>query len=353
VGGPGSVPRPNELQDGAAPNRLPPAADPRGPGPAATSHDAGFALIAPMIGCLGVLAGYLVAGLVAAQAAGLGPGSLVGAARSWIGCAAGMGDADGADEACSLEPGQIELGGAVFVAIGAGVLAWYLLDAGIAWLARLLGRRPDRRDDPGRLLLVAVVVVFAVSAAAAFYFTTGPDVLGLLLPVIAAAMIGIPVAALALLDRRDHAQPRDAPGPTGEVFIAMGRRGDIDLPHTATLYPTVIDGLGRWAPAGSDRVRPGRRGVPPPVRPDPQGRGPGVMAAANVTAARGPAPARYRPPRPRLCASTAIPATWGDAGQQSGSVRGRHCGCCRSQGAPRARGRGGSGPKPMVRARTR
>jgi hypothetical protein len=255
VGGPGSVPRPNELQDGAAPNRLPPAADPRGPGPAATSNDAGFALIAPMIGCLGVLAGYLVAGLVAAQAAGLGPGSLVGAARSWIGCAAGMGDADGADEACSLEPGQIELGGAVFVAIGAGVLAWYLLDAGIAWLARLLGRRPDRRDDPGRLLLVAVVVVFAVSAAAAFYFTTGPDVLGLLLPVIAAAMIGIPVAALALLDRRDHAQPRDAPGPTGEVFIAMGdgvtSTFHTPRPYTPRSLMVLVDGL-QQAPTESD-----------------------------------------------------------------------------------------------------
>lgn len=252
---PGGAPRPNELRDGAAPNRLPPAADAGGAGSTATGNDAGFALLAPMIGCLGVLAGYLVAGLVAAHQAGLGPGSLVGAMGDWIGCAAKLLGQNGVAD-CSLDPGLLEFGGAVFVAVAIGLLAWVVLDDGVASLARLLGRPAPRRDDPrGLYAVVAVVVAFTVPAVAAFYFTTGPDVLGVILPLIALAIMVVPLAALFLLERRD-APAADASGRTGGVaFIAMGD-GVTSTFHTPRPYAprslmVTVDGLHQ-APTESD-----------------------------------------------------------------------------------------------------
>lgn len=200
--GPGGAPRPNELRDGAAPNRLPPAADAGGAGSTATGNDAGFALLAPMIGCLGVLVAYLIAGLVAAHEAGLGPGSLAGSMGNWVGCAAqllGQGVAD-----CSLDPGLFEFGGAVAIALVIGQAVWVALDYGVARLARLLGRPAVWRGEAGGTsLVVLVVTAFTVPAAAAFYFTTGPDVLGVILPAIATVGFIGGWAALFLLERRD------------------------------------------------------------------------------------------------------------------------------------------------------
>lgn len=253
--GPGGAPRPNELRDRAAPNRLPPAADASGPPPPATGNDAGFALVAPMIGCLGVLVAYLIAGLMAAHQAGLGPGSLGGAVGNWIGCAAKLLGQNGVAD-CSLDPGLFELGGAVVVAVVVGLVAWAALDDGVARLARLLGRPATRRDDPGGLyLVVAVVVAFIIPAVAAFYFTTGPDVLGVILPVIAVAIMGIPLAALFLLGRRD-APAGGAPGHTGEVvFIAMGDGVTATFrtprPYLPRSLRVTVDGL-QQAPTESD-----------------------------------------------------------------------------------------------------